>query len=128
MLNRYHAMIILSLMLLPAAVRAQTEEFTAYDWSSLPKYCDARLRGDAAARQMWSERLGSEVFVHMHHYCFGLHFLNKAKFTFDKRKRNEAVQRAVGEFDYVIKNWPATTTLRADALRHQQQARSMRMP
>ncbi|TCP05597.1 hypothetical protein [Rubrivivax gelatinosus] len=112
----------------PGIASAQTQEFTAYDWATLPKYCDARLRGDEASKNLWSDRIGQEHFIHVHHFCFGLHYLNKAKFTFDKRKKNEAIEQAIKQFDYVIQRWQPSSTFRADAIRYQQQARSMRMP
>lgn len=125
----YRAVIVATLALvLQSPARAQLDEFTAYDWATLPKYCDARLRGDQTVREQWSQQLGHDIFLHMHHYCFGLHFLNKAKLSVDKSKKKVALSRAVSEFDYVIKRWPAGSSLRAEAMRHQQQARLMIVP
>lgn len=118
--------IIIATLFGHATGHTQSKEFTPYDWATLPKYCDARIRGDEAAKRMWSDQLGAEIFVHVHHYCFGLHYLNKAKFTFDKRKKNEAINQAIGQFDYVLTRWPKSAPLHAEALRYQQQARSMK--
>jgi hypothetical protein len=81
----------------------------------LPKACHARLRGDQAAQSLWKQRLGSDTFVHLHHFCFGLNFINRAKFSMVKYNKRYYLNQAVGEFAYVLKNWPANSPLRPEA-------------
>jgi hypothetical protein len=91
----------------------------------LPSYCHAKLRGDAETKKLWNQRMGMENFVHLHHFCHGLKFMNRAKFTFDKRQRNYNLQQAIGEFGYVLKRWPTNFPLTMEAQNHKMQAEMM---
>ena len=51
---------------------------TDADFAVLPPYCKARLSplGDKdPSNQLWNRRLGHD-FLHIHHYCAGLHTRN----------------------------------------------------
>lgn len=92
---------------------------TSSELAMLPPACHARLStggGEAEAqRAMWSARLGPNNFLHLHHYCFGLNFMNRAQFAINRNDRRGNLQAAIGEFDYVLTHWPADSPLRGDA-------------
>ena len=89
----------------------------------LPPYCHARLKGDDQTKNLWSQRMGGDNFLHVHHYCFGLDNMNKAMvFGFDKKKRDGYLNTAINEFNYVLRAWPANFRLNLEAQNYKMQA------
>lgn len=91
------------------------ERPTPAEMTMLPPECAARIGGDEATRQLWAQRLGPKNFLHLHHYCFGLNYNNRARLTQDKGLRKYFLQRADANFDYVLEHWPAESPLRRAA-------------
>ena len=87
--------------------------------AALPAACQVKLseqgRKDQAQQAMWSARLGANTWLHFHHYCHGLKFMNRAQFAINREDRRYFLGSAIGEFDYVLKAWPADSPLRSDA-------------
>lgn len=94
------------------------------DTPSLPPACQARLKGTPEQRRYWEQQLGPETFMHVHHHCFGLYDLNRARlgFDLDKHQKRALYQDAVGQFDYVLKHWPKDSVLYKEAELYKQQA------
>jgi tetratricopeptide (TPR) repeat protein len=90
------------------------EHVTAYDpreVALLPKYCihtqlfrdNVPGGNDQAEIRRWYAVMG-ETFHHMHHYCWGLMKLHRAKaLARDARVRSFNYASAIDEFDYVLK-------------------------
>jgi hypothetical protein len=94
-------------------------EFDAREVVGLPPYCiyTAHFRdsiytapfrdnvpggNNREESQKWQATLG-DMFQHMHHYCWGLMHLHRAKFLArDAQPRNWNYGAAIHEFDYVI--------------------------
>lgn len=98
---------------------------TAAELKSLPAACVTRLTGDDAMKDRWVQKIGWNNFLHLHHYCFGLNFINRAKFTIDKKNKRYYLDQAVGNFAYVLKNWPADSPLRPEAEAGMREAQSL---
>lgn len=83
----------------------------------LPLACQARLKegfnGPSSAK--WKQVLGDHVYLSLHHYCFALNSMNRAKFATDTRAKKYYLHVAINEFDYVLRGWPKDTPLRRDA-------------
>ncbi|CAL1239285.1 protein of unknown function [Candidatus Methylocalor cossyra] len=80
-----------------AGAFATTEE----DFAKLPPFCKARASGpESATYKLWEQRLGPN-FLHVHHYCSGLDWVNKAHSTLDRRKSREWLETALGGFQYM---------------------------
>jgi hypothetical protein len=94
---------------------SQSKDMTVGDLAMLPEACTARLRGDEATKKMWGSRIGVNNFLHLHHYCFGMYFTNKAKFTLKSDEKAGYLQSARGEFEYVLRHWPTDSPYRPDA-------------
>lgn len=94
-------------------------EPTPSELAMLPAACQVKLseqgRKDQAQQAMWSARLGPNTWLHFHHYCHGLKFVNRAQFSINRADRRGNLQAAIGEFDYVLTHWPADSPLRSDA-------------
>lgn len=88
---------------------------TEVELKSLPAACAARLKDEPATNNRWIEKIGRNNYLHVHHYCFGLNFINRAKFTFDKQNKRYYLEQAIGNFAYVLKNWSADSQLRPEA-------------
>lgn len=98
---------------------------TDVEISTLPDYCKVRLKGDASANRSLAERMGKDKVLHLHHFCVGLNYMNRAMSSFDKRQRGVYLQQAISEFDYVLRNWPADFNLAGEAKSKKLMAESM---
>jgi hypothetical protein len=85
----------------------------------LPEACQARLGPDykknPAIKSTWSSRYGMHVWIHIHHYCHGLKFMNRAQFGQNAQHRSFYLRSAIGEFDYVLDKWPQGSQLIGEA-------------
>lgn len=107
-------------MLLP--VESALAEFapSQAEIAALPAFCAAKL-GEGTnpePAKVWRASMGSD-FTHMHHYCFGLNFMNRA------RRTNGSPGAAVGQFDYVLKNTSPGFYMRPEILMNRGIALSM---
>ena len=84
---------------------------TQKDFSMLPKYCYARMRGTEAESAIWENRFGRKSYIHLHHYCSGLDYLNKANLTVDKKARTINLTKAIKQFNYIGQHAPTTFSL-----------------
>lgn len=104
----------------PAAAQSISgypEHVTEYDPREvvmLPEYCKYtqlfrdRVPGgnNREMIQRWHATMG-EVFIHMHHYCWGLMHLHRAKvLARDAQARGFNYDSAVREFDYIMERTP----------------------
>ncbi|HFB98035.1 MAG TPA: glycosyltransferase, partial [Bryobacterales bacterium] len=79
---------------------------TAAELRTLPGYCQDRFRYGPSRKHpviaRWYRTFGDD-FIHIHHFCAGLNFLNRAKMALgDKRRRAFNYQRAYGNLSYII--------------------------
>ena len=109
----------------PISSSAQSLGFSEQDWNALPPYCRVRMRGDENSKKVVAQEMGQEQFLHIHHFCFGLHFLNKSMLGLDSRKRQEFLEKSYSEFGYVIQHMPEAAPFREQAIRYQQQIKPM---
>lgn len=139
LMRRTSAMGLVALLLAAGAAAAQDipgypEHVTAYDpreVAMLPPFCPHtqlfrdRVPGgnDPDAIQRWQSVFGN-MYLHMHHYCWGLMHMHRAKvLARDERVRRFNFASAIGEFDYVIERarpdfvlLPEILTKRGEAL------------
>ncbi len=86
---------------LPALGQADILPSTPADFRQLPAYCAARLeKAGPEAFARWNEIIGPN-FIHIHHYCFGLHKRRMAAREPDPAERKRLVRSAIGEITYV---------------------------
>jgi len=89
-------------------VGAMAEQWraTEEEMRLLPPYCEAKIgadRDNMAAQKHWSDVFGAENWLHLHHYCDGLNFMNRSfKRGSDRNARDFDLRRAVNNFDYVL--------------------------
>jgi tetratricopeptide (TPR) repeat protein len=63
----------------------------------LPQYCKDRAAG---RDQKWRSTFG-DVYIHMHHYCSGVHAEQKARIALNKRERVSWLNRVASQMKYV---------------------------
>lgn len=104
-------------LLAPASAQLHTQSSMVSDTEMmmLPDYCQARLTKGSPSREAWAQRLGKEGFNHLHHYCFGLAYLNRANGEANAKKRHFLAQRAAANFDYVLARWKPSFALYSQA-------------
>ena len=102
------------------------ESPTANELKALPPYCQARMKGDASAKKSWEQQMGPAIFMHVHHYCAGMNYMNRSRVEMDPRKRNYYLDRASANFNYVINAWPAGHPMTAQAKKWKMQADSLK--
>lgn len=93
--------------------------FTPGELAMLPPYCK-NMQGfpgyDGPAGNRWRSMIGSD-FQHIHHYCRGLRDLYYIKFGLpNPTQRTFLWQRAISEYDYMIKNSSRTMPLLPEIL------------
>lgn len=101
-----------AVLLAPVHVGAQRKSYDPREMAMLPSYCKYTqlIRqfvpggNDRAELKRWTDLMGG-MFMHMHHYCWGLMHTNKALFLAKNRKeRMLHLNFSIREFDYVIRN------------------------
>lgn len=92
--------------------------------SALPPYCAARFDEKSDAFKRWKVTMGPD-FVHIHHYCAGLNFVNRSYSMASTKSRLEILNAAVRNFDYVLTHTQPSFYLRPEALMNRGIALSM---
>ncbi|MBS3963212.1 MAG: tetratricopeptide repeat protein [Methylomonas sp.] len=93
---------------------------TDLDFMLLPPYCKIKLAAaehgaDAEIlrqQEYWARKLG-EGYGHIHHYCEGLHALNRAYYLKEPFKSRE-LKTTIGGVNYVLKNAQKNFSLMPD--------------
>lgn len=78
-----------------AAPAAPTDD----EFRVLPEVCVKRLKGTMSRDEM-------RMYPHLHHYCFGLNFFNRAAKSRDAQSRGFNLRNAIDNFDYMDKHLP----------------------
>lgn len=114
----------LALLLPVASVMADGAPSQA-EIAALPAYCAAKLveGTNPEPAKIWRSSMGGD-FIHMHHYCFGLNFLNRARRSFSS-ENSGTLAAAVREFDYMLSNCSPGFSLRPEILLNRGIALSM---
>jgi hypothetical protein len=116
-------MSLLTMLIVPYS---HSSQFTDAEIAMMPEYCQARWGGkDKMAYKNWSQRLGESNFIHIHHYCAGLHFMNQAAMESGPKKQKHILQKAIRNFDYVLARWPKDFSLTSSAQMYRRQADMM---
>lgn len=95
----------------------------------LPEACRARLSPQDGqnifSKAAWEARLGGDVWIHLHHYCHGLKFMNRARATLNRNDRSFNLKAAVGEFNYVLEKWPSGSPMIDEARSKKREAETL---
>jgi tetratricopeptide (TPR) repeat protein len=113
-----------SVLLMPAASWAYDFVPTGLEFTSWPRYCQARYSETNIARQSGfynrvppGERraaeasIGAETYLHVHHHCAGLAWLARAKLEGNPQVRTHMLNRARDESGYTLRNVTPASSL-----------------
>lgn len=70
---------------------------------SLPPYCKVKMKSSPASTEYktWESTLGKD-FMHTHHYCAGLNFLNRYYRSRNNGDKRYNLKNAVDNFNYMV--------------------------
>lgn len=111
---RAEKIVLTLLALLPAPAALASWAPSQAEMAALPPYCAARFNEGSPAFRSWRSSMGSD-FIHLHHYCAGVNFLNRGRGSFSSG-RKDTLGAAVREFDYVLGNVSSSFSLRPEIL------------
>ena len=76
---------------------------TDAELASLPPFCKARIRGVSKAdKAPFEAQLGTNNFLHIHHYCIAANLVNRLRSVTDQNKRGTMMREAIANYMYVI--------------------------
>ncbi len=115
-------------MLLPAPLAMAGWAPTQVEMATLPAYCAVKFdeAKHAESAEMWRSTMGRGNFVHIHHYCAGLNFVNRARgMTSANKGRQGTLEGALRNFDYVLAHTQPDFYLRPEIMMNRGIALSM---
>lgn len=94
------------------------------EFLALPEYCRAKFSGPPSPLyEKWHRRIGPD-FIHIHHYCRGLTLLRRGKMEFNKGKRKNILNMAIGEMNYTIGHSSNQLNKKFRAMMHEHRAQA----
>lgn len=78
---------------------------TDAEMASLPPYCKARMKSGQGSPdyKMWEQTLGKD-FLHTHHYCAGINFINRYYRARSQQDKNFILNNALGTLTYMVEH------------------------
>lgn len=88
----------------PALAVDTTSKPNPVEMMRLPPYCQVKFSAPTSSAEWkaWRAQIG-ENFIDLHHYCAGLNFMNRYWSARSARDRSFYLERALGNFDYMVK-------------------------
>ena len=117
-------LVMIGIMLCASPVMAAWEPSPA-EMAALPPYCAAKFgeRANPELARTWRSSMGGD-FIHIHHYCAGLNFLNRSR-SMPSSQTRDVLGAVVREFDYVLTHASPDFYLRGEILMNRGIALSM---
>ncbi|CAG9932779.1 tetratricopeptide repeat protein [Candidatus Nitrotoga arctica] len=109
-------LVVLGLLAVNQVSAVAPYKATAAELSVLPLFCQTKLSAtsSAADHALYSGKIGPD-WLHIHHYCFGLNFINRYKRSFgNKTDQAFYFQSAMSEFEYIFGHSSPTFWLRPE--------------
>ena len=88
---------------------------TDLEMLSLPSFCKIKFKSPTSSPEykMWVQTLGPD-FMHTHHYCAGLNFLNRYYRSHSPQDKGFNLGSALNNFDYMVNHAAPTYSLMPD--------------
>jgi len=115
----------LALLLTAAPVMAEWIP-SQTEMAALPGYCAAKFSEgkNPESAKVWRASIGGD-FMHIHHYCAGLNFLNRARGMASGNDKRGTLGAAMGNFNYMLDNASPGFYLRPEILMNRGITQSM---
>lgn len=108
-MNSKYVIILALSLIMGTSAYGSCAKVTRAELPLLPKFCQVKCElGDSRTNpqvERWAELFGWKNYIHMHHYCAALVLERRVLAASDKRQRDYELQRAVHNYDYVLKHW-----------------------
>jgi len=137
--RRFTIAVVMTMALLPGSAIAFNFKPTVMEWAMWPEHCRARYASLQVGKQLpyvatypptmittWKARIGDETFVHLHHYCASLAYMQRASLAVSKQERNHLLKSAEGECRYTLSRIPSNGPLYREVAGHMQMVQSVR--
>jgi hypothetical protein len=118
--------VILSLLFMQLSY-AQDAPISDAEIALLPPYCQATVfkKGSPDFQKLWHQRIAGRCDG-LHHYCFGLNWLNRARMAMgNKQQYKYSLERVVGEISYLLGHASPTCPLLKEAQNYKNMAETM---
>lgn len=85
------------------------------EMASLPPFCKAKMKSSPGSPEykMWESTLGKD-FMHTHHYCMGIDFLNRYYRSRSQQEKRVNLNSAQGNLQYMVTHAEPTYSLMPD--------------
>lgn len=85
------------------------------EMASLPPYCKARMKSGQGSPdyRMWEQTLGRD-FLHTHHYCAGINFINRYYRARSQRDKTFNLNNALESLSYMVEHASPSYSLMPD--------------
>lgn len=98
--------LLLACFTLPAVASGWTDA----EIKAMPPYCEARMKRAAGKYESWAQALGPD-FLHTHHYCYGLGYINRYYLARSRRDKQFNLNNAIGTLNYMVSHASPTYSL-----------------
>ena len=89
--------LLLACFTLPAAASGWTDA----EIMAMPPYCEAKMKPAAGKYESWAQALGPD-FLHTHHYCYGLGYINRYYLARSRQEKQFNLNNAIGTLNYMV--------------------------
>ena len=89
------------------------------DTPHLPRFCQFCVEREykkSSSYKRWQQVLGSDVDLHLHHYCTAIATARQSRLAQNSVKKKALATTAINNFEYVLARWPKTFRLYPEAL------------
>ncbi len=104
----------LAAVVIPPAMAALPYGPTEAELATLPPVCRAKVGNVSEAERVAAERsLGTNNWLHFHHYCYAINFLrNRLSSARTSAARKSILNDVIGDYEYVLKHAEKTFWMR----------------
>lgn len=126
MKGHYVVLVSVALALVSQTAKADLFPQTEADFARLPPYCKVRLQEHevgAAQVNYWKSILGPNNYIHIHHYCSGLHETNIAiLLPLSSPERRPHFDQVIKSYQYIINHCEPTFVLLPEVFKNMGEA------
>ena len=90
----------------------------------MPQYCQDKIANRNNGQ--WGGYFGRDIWIHFHHFCYGLIYYSRASIEFDDKSRRFHAKNGITNFNYVLGRWPASSQWSQQAQMYKTQLEMMR--
>jgi len=119
-----HSLVTFVLLAIPKVVLAFNFQPEQHEWYAWAPYCQARYVETQVGRasafkdmvpsstvSYWKQSIPHDTWLHLHHYCAGVIWLQRAQFGDTTQPTGFVLDKAIQEMNYTMRNIPASSQI-----------------